>query len=160
MTTERHVYVPDTEVLESRPIRVDRTFRPYYSRPVVVYNDPYDNYFWWWLMDRSYEDRARWAYHHRQTMDPARYQALVTSDQQLEERVAALEAEQLPRDPSYAPAGVERDLMYSDRFVANAYSNRPTTGGVVSFWLIAVPLAIGLCWFFIWLIWFKRWKTA
>jgi hypothetical protein len=92
-------------------------------------------------------------------MDPARYQALVASDQQLEQRVAQLEAEQASPDPNYVPAGMERDLMFSDHFVATAYHNRPTTGGVVGFWLIAVPAAIGIGWFFIWLIWFKRWQT-
>ncbi len=153
-------YVPEREIVVSRPWRAERYFRDYYSRPVIVYQDRYNNLFWWWLLDRSFEDRARWAYHHRSAMDPARYQALVANDQQLEQRVAQLEAEQVSPDPNFVPAGMERDLMFSDHFVATAYSNRPTTGGVVGFWLIGVPVAIGVCWFFIWLIWFKRWQTA
>ena len=59
-----------------------------------------------------------WAYHHRYDMDPARYQALVAQDQQLEARVEQLEAQQAPRDPNYAPPGVDRDLMYSDQICA------------------------------------------
>ena len=35
-----------------------------------------------------------------------------------------------------------------------------TTGGTVAFWFFGVPLALGFCAFFIWLIWFKRWQTA
>jgi hypothetical protein len=93
-------------------------------------------------------------------MAPARYQALVSQDQQLEARVQQLEAQQAPRDPNYTPPGVDQDLMYTDRHVERAYSNRPTTAGVVAFWLLAIPLALGVSGFFIWLIWFKRWQPA
>jgi len=127
---------------------------------VVVYRDPYDSFFWWWLLDRSLDDRAWWTYHHRYDMDPARYEALVERDQQLERRVAELESQQVPRDPNYVPPGLDRDLMYSDQYVAHAYSNRPTTSGAVAFWVLAVPTAAALCGFFIWLIWFKRWQTS
>jgi hypothetical protein len=154
------VYVPDAVTISSRPVRIYSVFNPYYSRPVVVYSDPYNSLFWWWLLDRSLDDRAWWAYHHRYDMDPARYQALVVNDQQLEARVQQLETQQAPRDPNYVPPGVDRDLMYSDHYVAQSYSNRPTTAGVFAFWLLAVPTALGLTGFFIWLIWFKRWQTA
>jgi len=93
-------------------------------------------------------------------MDPARYQALVAQDQQLEARVEQLEAQQTPRDPNYTPRGVDRDLMYSDRYIEQSYSNRPTTMGVVAFWVLAIPTALAVSAFFIWLIWFKRWQTA
>jgi len=153
-------YVPDAGVLSSRPARMDHVFNPYSSRPAVVYRDPYSSLFWWWLLDRSLDDRASWAYHHRYDMDPARYQALVTQDQQLEARVEQLEAQQAPRDPNYTPPGVDRDLMYSDHHVQQTYSNRPTTAGIVVFWMLAVPTALAVCAFFIWLIWFKRWQPA
>jgi hypothetical protein len=154
------VYIPDRGILVSRPVRIRTVFYPYYSRPVVVYHDPYNSLFWWWLLDRSLDDRAGWAYHHRYDMDPYRYQALMATDQQLESRVAQLEAQQVQRDPNYVPQGVSQDLMYSDRYVAHAYSNRPTMAGAIAFWVFAVPLAGGFCVFFIWLIWFKRWQTA
>ena len=157
---QRVVYVPDAVVLSSRPVRIYNVFNPYSSRPWVTYQDPYNSLFWWWLLDRSIDDRAWWAYHHRYDMDPARYQALVASDQQLESRVEQLEAQQAPRDPNYTPPGVDRDLMYSDHYVQQAYSNRPTTTGAFAFWLLAVPTALGVTGFFIWLIWFKRWQTA
>ena len=73
----RVVYVPDAVTLSSRPVRIYNVFNPYSSRPVVIYHDPYNSLFWWWLLDRSIDDRAWWAYHHRYDMDPARYQALV-----------------------------------------------------------------------------------
>jgi hypothetical protein len=159
-STYGSVYIPDREVLISRPARIRTVFYPYYSRPVVIYHDPYNSLFWWWLLDRSLDDRAWWAYHHRYDMDPARYQTLLATDQQLESRVAQLEAQQVQRDPNYVPQGVSQDLMYSDRYVAHAYSNRPTLAGALAFWVFAVPLAGGFCVFFIWLIWFKRWQTA
>jgi hypothetical protein len=154
------VYVPDAGTISTRSVRIYNVFNPYSSRPVVIYRDPYNSLFWWWLLDRSIDDRAWWAYHHRYDMDPARYQALVATDQQLETRVEQLEAQQAPRDPNYVPPGVDRDLMYSDHYVAQSYSNRPTAAGVFAFWVLAVPTALGVTGFFIWLIWFKRWQTA
>jgi hypothetical protein len=153
-------YVPDAGTLSSRSVRFYNVFNPYASRPVVIYHDSYNSLFWWWLLDRSLDDRASWAYHHRYDMDPARYQALVANNQELETRVEQLEVQQAPRDPNYTPPGVDQDLMYSDRHVTQAYSNRPTTSGVVAFWLLAAPTALAVSGFFIWLIWFKRWQTA
>lgn len=154
------VYIPDTEVIVSRPVRTRIYFEPYYSRPTVIYHDPYSSLFWWWLLDRSVEDRAWWAYHHRQDMDPARYRALVAHDQQLEERLQQLEAQQTPRDGSYVPTGLDRDLMYSDHYVARTYDNRPSRAGQIAFWALGVPTALAFSGFFIWLIWFKRWQPA
>ena len=157
----RTVYVPDTVVIQTRPTRIWSVYQPYWYRPVVVYHDPYSSFFWWWLLDRSIEDQAWWAYHHRYDMDPSRYQALLANNQQLGARVAQLESQQtVQRDPTYAPTNLDRDLMYSDQYVNQSYSNRPTAGGRVAFWVFAVPTAIACCWFFIWLIWFKRWQTA
>ncbi len=127
---------------------------------MVFYRDPYSNLFWWWLLDRSLDDRARWAYHHRYDMDEGRYQALVAHDAALEGRVQQLEAEQLPVQADYTPPGLDRDLMYSYRHVQLAYSTRPTPAGRAFFWLLAIPTAAGLGWFFIWLIFFKRWPVS
>jgi len=152
-------YVANEETIRTRPVRIYNVFNTYSSRPWVVYQDPYHSFFWWWLLDRSLDDRAWWAYHHRYDMDPLRYQALVANDQQLQARVAELEAQQVVRDPNYVPPGIDRDLMYSDQYISRGYSNRPTLGGAVAFWVVGVPLAAGVCAFFIWLIWFKRWQT-
>jgi len=155
----RPVYIPDAETIWTRPARARTIFYPYVERPVVVYRDPYSSFFWWWLLDRTLDDRAAWAYHHRYDMDPARYQALVSENHDLEQRVAQLERNQVPRDPSYTPAGIDRDLMYSDKQVARVYHNRPTTSGRVLFWLVAIPLAAGAGYFLVWLVFFKRWQA-
>lgn len=156
----RPTYVPDTGTVLTRPGRAYTVFAPYVSRPVVVYRDSYNSFFWWWLLDRSLDDRAAWAYHHRYDMDPARYQALVANNQQLEERITQLETQEVARNPSYTPSGLDHDLMYSDQHVATAYSNRPTASGRIAFWVIAVPLALGAGYCFIWLIFLKRWQPA
>jgi len=153
-------YIPDSYTLSTRPVRIYNVYNGYYSRPWVTYSDPYNSFFWWWLLDRSLNDRAYWAYNHRYDMDPARYQALLAHDQQLEARISELEGQQIARDPAYVPAGLDRDLMYSDHYVARAYNNRPTAGGRVAFWVLGLPLAAGMCGFFIWLIWFKRWQPS
>ena len=153
-------YIPTRQVIITRPVRIYGVFNPYYTRPWIVYNDPYSSLFWWWLLDRSLDDRAWWAYHHRYDMDPARYDALLAADQQLSARVADLEAQQAARDPSYTPPGLDRDLMYSDHYVSNSYSNRPTFLGVAAFRILIIGGGAALCFTLIWLIWIKRWQTA
>jgi hypothetical protein len=154
-------YIPDSTTISTRPVRIYNVFNGYTSRPWITYHDPYSSLFWWWLLDRTLDERAWWAYHHRYDMDPARYDALLATDAQLQARVSQLEAQQAARDPNYVPPGLgSRDLMYSDQYVSRSYSNRPTLLGVITFWVFGIPLAIGVCVFFIWLIWFKRWQTA
>ncbi len=154
------VWYPDPYTYSTRSIRIHNYYAPYWSRPVVVYNDNYNSFFWWWLLDQSLEDRAYWAYHHRYDMDDARYRSLVYQDLALENRVAELEQRQVPRDPNYVPAGMDRDLMYTDNYVNRVYANRPTHTGQILFWFIMVPVAISAGGFFIWLIFYKRWQTS
>ena len=156
----RPTYVPDSQTILTRSSRSYTVFYPYISRPVVYYRDPYNSFFWWWLMDRTLDDQAMWAYHHRYDMDPARYQALVANNQQLEDRVAQLEGQQVARDPNYAPPGLDRDLMYSDKHVTQAYSNRPTASGRIVFWALAIPVAAGAGWLVVWLLFYKRWQPV
>ena len=159
----RTVYVPDYTVIRTRPSRINVYFGSYGYRPWVYYHDPYSSLFWWWLLDRSLDEQAYWAYHHRYDMDPARYDTLMASNQQLQNRVTQLEAQQVARDPSYTPPSLDstnRDLMYSDQYVNQSYQTRSTPAGRVAFWVFAVPLGAGVCAFFIWLIWFKRWQPA
>ena len=154
------MFIPDSQTYRTRTLRSERQFEPYLTRPVVTYNDPFSGFFWLWLLDRSLNDRAQWAYHHRSDMDASRYQALMATDTNLEARVRQLEMQKTPVDPKYAPNGIDRDLMYSDQHVHRAYVTRPTTSGKASFWLILIPTAIGAAWFMIWLVFYKRWKVA
>jgi len=154
------VWYPDPYMYSTHYVRIHSFYAPYWSRPVVVYNDSYSSFFWWWLLDQSLENRAQWVYNHRYDMDDARYRELVYKDLALENRVAELEQRQVPRDPNYVPTGMDRDMMYTDKYVNQAYANRPTHNGQIIFWSIMVPTAIGVGGFFIWLVFFKRWHTA
>ncbi len=129
--------------------------------PVVIYHDPYSNWFWWWLLTQNRDTRAWWAYHHRSDMDEARYRDLLAKDQQLEARIHELEAQKTPRDPTYAPPGLDPDLMYDDGFVEAAINPQPPPApppsrrlvGVV--WRIVLILAVMA--FLVWLVFIKRW---
>lgn len=134
----------DHERWVNREQRQQTFFGSYYSRPIVVYNDPYPSFFWWWMLDRSLDQRAMWAYHHRPMsdgtgMDQARYQAMLSKDANLEARIKALEAKGIPVDRSYTPEGMDPDLQYTNDFVDAAYNPVPTQvshggGGGGGFW--------------------------
>lgn len=129
--------------------------------PVVIYQDPYSNWFWWWLLTRDRGTRALWAYHHQSDMDAARYRDLLAKDQQLEARIHELEAKKIPRDPSYVPPELDADLMYDDGFVEAAVNPQPPPPPPSSrrlpqaVWRIVLILA-GMA-FFVWLVFIKRW---
>ena len=129
--------------------------------PVIVYHDPYSNWFWWWLLTRDLETRAWWAYHHQNDMDTARYRDLLAKDQQLEARIRELEEKKVPRDSTYAPPGLDPDLMYDDGFVEAAINPQPAPPPPASrrlagaVWRIVLILA-GMA-FLVWLVFIKRW---
>jgi hypothetical protein len=131
--------------------------------PVIIYHDPYSSWFWWWLLTRDQQSRAMWAYHHQNDMDAARYRDLLAKDQQLEARIRELEVKKLPRDPTYAPSGVDADLMYDDGFVEAAVNPQPPPPPPLppsrhlagALWRIVVILTIMA--FLVWLVFIKRW---
>src|SRR5438105_4438889 len=77
-----------------------------YSRPAVVYHDGYSPWFWLWLLDRGTRDQAAWVYHHRYSMDAARYDSMLAQNAALREQVRQLESQDVPRDPGYVPPGL------------------------------------------------------
>ena len=130
-------------------------------QPVIIYHDPYSNWFWWWLLTQDLNTRALWAYHHQSDMDAARYRDLLAKDKQLEARIRELESKKVPRDPTYTPSGLDRDLMYDDGFVEASVNPQPAPppphsrrlAGTV--WRIVLILA-GMA-FLVWLVFIKRW---
>lgn len=130
-------------------------------RPVVIYQDPFSNWFWWWLLAQDLNTRASWAYHHRSDMDAARFRDLLAKDAQLEKRIHELEAKKEPRDPTYAPPGLDPDLMYDDGFVDAAINPQPPPPPSHSHWLAStvwrILLVLAAMAFFVWLVFIKRW---
>lgn len=136
----------------NRDLRQKQFYGSYYSRPTVIYSDPYPSFFWWWLLDRSLDERAMWAYSHRSSMDAARYQAMLAKDAQLEAKIKELEAKGVKADPTYTPKGMDSDLMYSNEYVDAAYnpevvgSSDANVGGLL-IGIFAFAVVMVLVWF-------------
>jgi hypothetical protein len=136
----------------NRESRIHSCYNVYYNRPpifptAVVYHDSYNTLFWYLLLDKTLDQRALWLYNHHDTVDPQRYQYLVSRDAQLEARIKQLEREKVVRDVNYTPPGVDQDLQYDDSFVdavVNPHINAPSNS--VSSNNTNVSLA-GLGWF-------------
>jgi hypothetical protein len=173
----------DHERWVNRLPRAQVFYGSYYTRPLVYYNDPYNSFFWWWLLDRSLDDRAYWAYHHRYDMDDARYQALLARDAALQARIAQLESQNIQRDRAYVPPDLKDnpDLMYSDDYVNAVYNPQPaptvyppvpyhptsysdsgpsggSAFGQVLFTLFLILLVGAFIGLVVWLVFCKRWN--
>jgi hypothetical protein len=174
---KKHVETIRTTVTHERYItrstRVETFYGPtYIHRPTVYYSDPFGPFFYLWLLDRSLDDRARWAYHHRQQMDDARYRDMVAKDAALEARIRQLEAEKLQRDPNYVPAAMkdQPDLMYNDAYVNAAYNPTPAvytqppprapgsgpSAGTVLMWFLIIIVVIVVVSFVVWFIFIRE----
>lgn len=113
----------NAESFASRDLRAQSFYGPYIGgpAPTYAYHDGYSPWFWLWLLDRRPQVQAAWLYNHRSTMDQARYDSLANENATLRDRIAALESQGVPRDPTYVPDELpEADLMYSDSFAAAA----------------------------------------
>jgi hypothetical protein len=162
----------------NRDLREREFYRTYWSRPVVVYHDPYSTFFWYWLLDRSIEQQAYWAYHHRYSMDAVRYNDLLARNAELAARVRAMEAQNLPRNPTYQPTGMtDADLMYNKEYVGAAYNpttvdvpppvvvtHHPTSGspsggdgGAVLTVMLYIFLGLAIVALIVWLVFVKKW---
>jgi hypothetical protein len=156
----------DADRWATRDARRQRAFpAPAPPAPVIVYRDPYSDWFWFWLLTQNRDMRASWAYNHRSDMDAARYRDLLAKDQQLEARIRELEAKGVRPDSTWAPPGLDSDLMYEDGFVVAAVNPQPAPRAPLppaharhlwgALWRILLILAIMA--FLVWLVFIKRW---
>jgi hypothetical protein len=148
----------DRQRWENRESRRRAFFGRYYTypSPVVVYHDPYSNVFWWWLLSRSLDDQAYWAYNHRQVMDAARYRDLLAHDANLEARIRPLEAQHVAPDPTYRPDNIDPDLMYSNSYVDAVYNPQPPITAPLRA-MVTVLIVLCVLGLIIWLVFYKRW---
>jgi len=111
------------------------------------------------MLDQSIEERAMWAYHHRNSIDAARYQAILNSDVAIQGRIAALEAQQLARNVDYVPTALasNQDLMLSDQYVKDNYKATPSSSGRFAFWFFMIPLIIAIVGGTFWMLFVKKW---
>lgn len=171
-TTSVREYVTP-ERWTSYPQRADVFYQPYISSAVVPvhYVDPFHSYLNFWLLSRSLDEMALFTYHHRAAMDSARVESLYAKNADLRARVKALEDKKVPIDETYAPEGVDRDLLYSQGFVDAAFNPQPkevteyryrtglSCGWVwIALWVLVKWLFwIALAWGVIWLLFYYRW---
>lgn len=128
----------------TRDLREQQRFGAYYGRPVVYFKDGFSPLFWMWAIDRmTHDQRAEWAYHHRDTVDPARMEELRRQDAEFDRRLDALEAQGLKRDPTYAPEGVDKDLMYSREYMDTVHKEVNKSSFPWG-WTIIGIIAVGL----------------
>lgn len=118
-------------------------------------------------MSQSLDVMSMWCYHHQMSMDQARLSAMYAQNAGLQARVAALEAQRIPRDPTYAPPNVDPDLSYNDGYVNAAYNPQPKTVtvyeygpdhgvGTVLLWIfVYIPLMCLCVWLVIYLMFVK-----
>lgn len=121
-TTKEHI---TEEKWTNRSTRMSTTYNHYttvvQSTPIVAYHDPYNTFFWLWLLDRSADERAVWAYNHRTDADSKRIDELRKKDAEFDARLKKLEGK--PVDPNYTPTGLDgEDLMYTDDYVDAVYN--------------------------------------
>jgi hypothetical protein len=130
-------------------------------------------------MDQARPVRAQWVYHHYSDADPQRIAALQQADPALAGAVDALKSQQVPVNSGFIPAGLPPGEMYRDEDTpaevtglttsilaeeswdpppnptpANHYTAPGSTKGPS--WLVLIASSA----FMVWLIFFKRWKTA
>lgn len=111
----------------NRSQRQDSFYGGYSARPVVIYNDPFHPMWNYYLASQTMDVMSLWMFHHSMQMDASRREAMYSQNAELRVRVAALERQGMQRDPSYAPTGVDPDLMYQDDYVNAVYNPRPKT---------------------------------
>lgn len=146
------------ERMENRELRQKVAYERYYNRPAPAYygpsySDPFGNtFFWLWLMDRNRPNYSRdggdFLYHNRDSIDRARYEELLRNDENMRRRVAELETQQIKRDPSYVPPGIDRDLMYSEDVVKQAHKEKNTSSFPWGWVLIGLLVLGGGLFFF------------
>lgn len=109
----------------NRQQREDSFYQRYTSSPsyrVIHYSDPFHPALNYWLAAQTVDMMAMFIYHHQLTMDQARINAMYAQNAALRSKVAAMEAQQMQRDPGWIPPGIDRDLIYDDDYVDAVYN--------------------------------------
>ena len=95
----------------------------YWGRPVGYGIGPYSNGFWWMMMEWNAERRAQWLYHNQARLSAEAY-ADGARDAAVQQRLAALEAQQVPRNANYVDSEFASDPtdQYDQNYVEAAYN--------------------------------------
>lgn len=124
------------------------------TQPITVehhYRDGYSNLFWSWMLLQSLDNRAEWAYHHRDSMDPERYRELVASNSELKAKIDRLEQENKTRDPNYKPPEMkDSDLMYETQHIEKQVSPKKSESMSVLSRVVLATIVLGLMAVLVW----------
>ena len=95
----------------------------YWGRPVGYGIGPYSNGFWWMMMEWDAQRRADWLYHNQARLSAEAY-ADGARDAAVQQRLAALEAQQVPRNVNYVDPEFASDPtdQYDQNYVEAAYN--------------------------------------
>ena len=95
----------------------------YWGRPVGYGIGPYSNGFWWMMMEWNAQRRADWLYHNQARLSAEAY-AEGARDAAVQQRLAALEAQKVPRDVNYVDPEFASDPtdQYDQDYVEAAYN--------------------------------------
>jgi hypothetical protein len=95
----------------------------YWGRPVGYGIGPYSNGFWWMMMEWNAERRAQWLYHNQARLSAEAY-ADGARDAAVQQQLAALEAQQVPRNTNYVDQEFASDPtdQYDQNYVEAAYN--------------------------------------
>ena len=105
----------------------------------------------------QFDGSSGWVYHHRDSIDDARYHDLLARDAGLSAQLRQMELQNVQRDPDYVlPTMVnDPDLMYDKGFVDSARQHGPSVSSVAgwSCCLIGRSVRGGR----IWLLFIREW---
>ena len=95
----------------------------YWGRPVGYGIGPYSSGFWWMMMEWNAERRAQWLYHNQARLSAEAY-ADGARDAAVQQRLAALEAQKIPRNVNYVDPEFTSDPtdQYDQNYVEAAYN--------------------------------------
>jgi hypothetical protein len=106
------------------------------------------------LLSSSLQNEARFHHNHWDSYSAQRQQQLLAENAALKVELTSLQG--TPRDPNYAPAGTDPDLIYSEEFVNAAYNPAPVKKDSV-FWPVFLSLVVvGFVSWSTWFFFFRR----
>lgn len=148
----------------NRQAREEQYYSRYAGRPPIFaqqsYNDAFGNpFFWMWLMDQGKHTSDQWIYKHQSEIDPTRMAELRQRDQDLDNRLRALESGGVQKDTKFAPPEMKgnEDLMYGKDVV---YAAAKAQHSHSNLWLyLGALLLLGACaYYFIFV--FRGWGKS
>lgn len=117
----------------------------YAARPVMYGIGPYDNAFWWMMMEWNAERRANWLYHHQAELSREAYNDALR-DAEVQQRLKALETQNIARNSHYVDDEYKENPTdaYAQSYVEAAYNPQTQNSGTSPLRVLGVIGVIAL----------------